>query len=37
MNEKTRKAGIIIAAILGSFALLYLGGLFAQLRLGTEP
>ena len=28
MNEKSRRAGIIIAAILGSFALMYLGGLF---------
>ena len=36
MNEKTRKAGIIIAAILGSFALLYLGGLFAQLMTNYQ-
>ena len=36
MNDKTRKAGIIIAAILGSFALLYLGGLFAQLMTNYQ-
>ena len=36
MNEKTRKVGIIIAAILGSFALLYLGGLFAQLMTNYQ-
>ena len=36
MNEKSRRAGIIIAAILGSFALLYLGGLFAQLMTNYQ-
>lgn len=36
MNEKSRQAGIIIAAILGSFALLYLGGLFAQLMTNYQ-
>ena len=36
MNEKTRKVGIIIAAILGSFALLYLGGLLAQLMTNYQ-
>ena len=31
MNDKTRKIGIVIAAILGLIALLYVGGLIGQL------
>lgn len=31
MNDKTRKAGIVMAAVLGLAALLYLGGLLGQL------
>ena len=31
MNDKTRKIGIVIAAILGLIALLYVGGLLGQL------
>ena len=30
MNEKSRKAAIVVAAILGGLAMLYLGGLIAQ-------
>ncbi len=36
MNEKTRKAAIAVAAILGLLALLYLGGLFGQLLTNYE-
>ena len=31
MNDKTRKSGIVIAAILGLIALLYVSGLMGQL------
>lgn len=36
MNEKTRRAAIIVAAILGSLALLYMGGLFSQLMTNYQ-
>ena len=36
MNEKTRRAAIIVAAILGSLALLYVGGLFSQLMTNYQ-
>ncbi len=36
MNEKSRRVAIIIAAILGSLSLLYLGGLFGQLLTNYE-
>ena len=36
MNDKARKVAIVIAAVLGSFALLYLGGLFAQLMTNYQ-
>ena len=31
MNEKSRRVAIVVAAILGCVALLYLGGLLGQL------
>ena len=31
MNDKHRRAAIVISAILGCMALLYLGGLFSQI------
>ena len=36
MNEKTRRGAIIVAAILGSLALLYMGGLFSQLMTNYQ-
>ncbi len=36
MNDKTRKGAIVVAAILGSLALLYLGGLFSQLMTNYQ-